>query len=80
MGCRKEIYFLEFLNVDLARDFVGVVFRVLPDGAKGSHNHRDCRCFEPPHSLTIIMMIIMIIIINIILLIDCQSFMSCYLA
>ena len=80
MGCRKEIYFLEFLNVDVARDFVGVVFHVLPDGAEGSHNHRDCRCFEPPLPLTIIMMIIMMIILNIILLIDCQSFMSCYLA
>ena len=51
VGCRKESYFLEFMYVDVARDFVGVVFHVLLDGAKGSHNHRDCCCFEPPHSL-----------------------------
>ena len=51
MGCKKESYFLEFMNVDVARDFVGVVFHVLLDGAKGSHNHRDCCCFEPAHSL-----------------------------
>ena len=42
VGCRKESYFLEFMCVDVARDFVGVVFHVLPDGAKGSYNHRDC--------------------------------------
>ena len=48
---RKESYFLEFMNVDVARDFVGIVFYVLLDGAKGSHNHRDCCCFAPPHSL-----------------------------
>ena len=29
MGCRKKSYFLEFMNVDVARDFVGVVFYVL---------------------------------------------------
>jgi len=34
----KESYFLEFMCVDVARDFVGVVFHVLLDGAKGSHN------------------------------------------
>ena len=50
MGCRKESYFLGFMYVDVARDFVGVVFHVLLDGAKGSHNHRGCCCFEPPHS------------------------------
>ena len=47
---RKESYFLEFMYVDVARDFVGVVFHVLLDGAKDSQNHRDCCCFEPPHS------------------------------
>ena len=39
VGCRKKSYFLEFMNIDFARDFVGVVFHVLVDGAKGSHNH-----------------------------------------
>ena len=29
VGCRKKSYFLEFMNVDVARDFVGVVFHVL---------------------------------------------------
>ena len=29
MGCRKKSYFLEFMNVDVAREFVGVVFHVL---------------------------------------------------
>jgi len=53
VGCRKESYFLEFMYVDVARDFVGVVFHVLLDGAKGSHNHRDCCCFKPPHSLNL---------------------------
>ena len=48
VGCRKESYFVGFLNVDVARDFVGIVFHVLFDGAKGSHNHWDCCCFEPP--------------------------------
>ena len=48
MGCRKESYVLEFIYVDVARDFVGDVFHILLDGAKGSHNHRDCCCFEPP--------------------------------
>ena len=47
VGCRKESYFLEFIYVDVARDFVGVVFHVLLDGAKGSHNHRDFCCFSP---------------------------------
>ena len=41
VGCRKESYVLEFKYVDVARDFVGVVFHVLPDGAKGSNNHLD---------------------------------------
>ena len=40
VGCRKERYFLEFMNVDVAGDFVGVVFHVLLDAcAKGSDNH-----------------------------------------
>ena len=29
------------------------VFHVVLDGAKGSHNHRNCCCFEPPHSLNL---------------------------
>ena len=51
VGCTKDSYFLEFMYVDVARDFVGVVFHVLLDGAKFSHKHGDCCCFEPPHSL-----------------------------
>ena len=39
------------MNVDVAREFVGVVFHVLLMAATGSQNHRDCCCFEPPHSL-----------------------------
>ena len=39
VGCRKESNFLEFMYVDVARDFVGVVFHVLLDGAKGLDNH-----------------------------------------
>ena len=54
MDCRKESYFLEFMYVDVARDFVGVVFHVLPDGAKGSHNHQDCCCFVPQILSTLI--------------------------
>ena len=54
VGCRKESYFLEFMYVDVARDFFGVVFHVLPDGTKGSHNHRDCCCFEPQVRSTLI--------------------------
>ena len=53
VGCRKESYFLEFMYVDVARDFVGLVFNVLLDGAKDSHNHRDCCCLESPHSLNL---------------------------
>ena len=53
VGCRKESYFLEFMYVDVARDFVGVVFHVLLDDAKGSHSHRDCCRFEPPHLLNL---------------------------
>ena len=53
VGCRMESYFLEFMHVDVARHFVGVVFHVLLDGAKGSHNHRDYCCFEPPHSFNL---------------------------
>ena len=50
VGCRRERY-LEFMYVDVSRDFVGVVSDVLLNGAKGSHNHRDRCCFKPPHSL-----------------------------
>ena len=50
---RKESYLLEFMNVDAARKFGGVVFHVLLDGAKGSHNHPDCCCFKPPCSLNL---------------------------
>ena len=51
--CRKKSYFLEFMNVDVARNFVGIVFPVLLDGATGSQNHRGCCCFESPHSLNL---------------------------
>ena len=51
LGCRKKSYFLECMNFGVASNFVGVVFPVLLDSATGSHNHRDCCCFEPPHSL-----------------------------
>ena len=37
----------------LAGFLVRVVFYDLLDGAKGSHNHRDCCCFEPAHSLNL---------------------------
>ena len=54
LGCRKESFLLEFIvYVDVARDFVGVVFHVLLDGAKGSHNDRYCCCVEPPHLLNL---------------------------
>ena len=54
VGCRKVNYFLEFMYVVVARDFVGLGFHVLLDGAKGSHNHRDfSSCFEFPHSLNL---------------------------
>ena len=53
VGCRKESYFLESTYADVARDFVGVVFHVLLYGAKGSHNLRDCFCFEPPQLLNL---------------------------
>ena len=53
VGGRKESYFLEFMYVDFARDFVGVVFYVLLYGAKGSYKHRECCCFEPPHSVNL---------------------------
>ena len=32
---------------------VVVVFHILLDGAKGSYNHRDYCCFEPPNSLNL---------------------------
>ena len=62
MACRKESYFLEFMYVDVALDFVGVVFHVLLDCAKGSYNHRDCCCFEPHIRLLLLLIIIIIII------------------
>lgn len=52
VGCRKES-FLEFMYIVVDRDFVGVVFHDLLDGANGSHNHWHCCCFEPPHSLNL---------------------------
>ena len=33
VGCKRESYFLEFMYLDVARDFVAVVFHVLLDGA-----------------------------------------------
>ena len=48
VGCKEESYFLKFMYVDVARDFVGVVVHVLLDGAKDSHNHRNgCRFAQP---------------------------------
>ena len=41
------------MYVDVDRDIVGVAFHVLLDGVRGFHNHRDCCCFEPPHSLNL---------------------------
>ena len=35
------------MYVDVARDFVGVAFHVLLDGAKSSHNNRDCFVLSP---------------------------------
>ena len=62
IGWRKESYFLQFMNDDVAKDFVGVVFNVLLDGAKGSHNHRNCCCFEPPHSLNLDFQVLVLIL------------------
>ena len=53
VGCRRKSYFLEFMNVGVARNFVVVVFPVLLDGSTGSQNHRDCCCFDPPHLLNL---------------------------
>ena len=36
VGCRKESYFLEFMNVDVARDFVGVVSLLLLSSSSSS--------------------------------------------
>jgi len=47
---RKESFFLEFIYVDVARDFVDVAFHALLDGSGGSYNYRECCCFEPPNS------------------------------
>ena len=40
------------------------VFHVLLDGAKGSHNYRDCCCFEPPHSLNLDFQIFVLILLS----------------
>ena len=50
---RRVIFWISCIYVVVARNFVGVVFHVLLDGAKGSHNHQDYGCFEPPHSLNL---------------------------
>ena len=34
VGCRKKSYFLELMNIDAARDFVGVVYHVLLDSPR----------------------------------------------
>ena len=52
MGCRKECYFLEFMNVDVASDFVGaftMFFLVVPRAIITTATV----CFEPPHSLNL---------------------------
>ena len=36
VGCRKESYFLEFMNVDVAKDFVGVVLLLLSSSSSSS--------------------------------------------
>ena len=36
VGCRKESYFMEFMNVDVARDFVGVVLLLLSSSSSSS--------------------------------------------
>jgi len=43
---------LEFIYVDIARDFVGVAFHDLL-GAKDFHNNWNS-CFDPPHSLKLL--------------------------
>ena len=47
---RRVIFWSSYIYVNVSRDFVVVVSHILLDGAKGSHNHRDRCCFEPPHS------------------------------
>ena len=76
VGCRKESYFLEFMYTYVSRDFVGVVFHVLLDGTKGSHNHRDCCCFEPPHSLNLIITCIIMVLIIVTLIVFVITFLS----
>ena len=41
---RRVIFWSSCIYVVVARDFAGVVFHVLLDDAKGSHNHQDCCC------------------------------------
>ena len=36
VGCRKESYFVEFMNVDVARDFVGVVLLLSSSSSSSS--------------------------------------------
>ena len=69
VGGRKESYFLEFMYVDVARDFVDVVFNALLDGTEGSYNHRDCCCFEPPHSLYLDFQVFVLLLLLLLLLI-----------
>ena len=42
VGGRKEHYFLEFMYVDVARDFVDVAFHAFLDDTEGSNKHRNC--------------------------------------
>ena len=67
VGCRKESYFLEFMYVDVARDFVGVAFHVLLDGAKSSHNNRDCFVLSPNIRSTSISKSLYLVIFSVVL-------------
>ena len=70
VGGRKESYFLEFMYVDVAKDFVDVVFNALLDGTEGSYNHRDCCCFEPPHSLYLDFQVFVLLLLLLLLLLS----------
>ena len=52
VSCRKKSYFLEFMHVDVARDFDGVFFHVLLDAASGSYNHGLTVVVISPHILS----------------------------
>ena len=67
VGCRKESYFLEFMYVDVARNFVGVAFHVLLDGAKSSHNNRDCFVLSPNIRSTSISKSLYLVIFSVVL-------------